>query len=317
LSRDLREYFLDRDRVLNLIDGEHRLPEPEQSVLRKAGAWLIVPLISSREIIGLSVLREQFVHENLIYDDYDLMKVLARQAAQSITNLKLSEELMEAREVAAVARISSFVIHDLKNLTTGLSLVVDNAQEHMGNPEFQKDVIRTIGNTLTKMKALMQRLRSIPEKSAMQAGVEDIDRLSRETVAELASTRAGTSIDYDGSPVFSRVDGEEIRKVIVNMVLNALEACGAQGAVTVRTGRENGGVCIRISDRGCGMTEDFVKDHLFKPFRTTKEKGLGIGLYQCKQIVEAHGGSIEVKSEAGKGTEFAVFLPAAEGEISS
>jgi signal transduction histidine kinase len=65
------------------------------------------------------------------------------------------------------------------------------------------------------------------------------------------------------------------------------------------------------------MTEDFVKDHLFKPFRTTKEKGLGIGLYQCKQIVEAHGGSIEVKSEEGKGTEFAVFLPAAEGEISS
>jgi putative PEP-CTERM system histidine kinase len=317
MSADLQQYFLERERVMNLIDGEHRLPETEQAILRKAGAWLIVPLISNRDIIGLVVLREQFVHEKLIYDDYDLMKVLARQAAQSITNLRLSEELMETREVAAVARISSFVIHDLKNLTTGLSLVVDNAQEHIGNPEFQQDAIRTIRNTLTKMKALMQRLRSIPEKSALAAGVEDIDRLSRETVTELTAQRPDAKITYEGSPAFSRVDGEEIRKVIVNIVQNALEACGQQGAVSVTARRENGGACIRVSDRGCGMTEDFVKDHLFKPFRTTKEKGLGIGLYQCKQIVEAHGGTIEVKSEAGKGTEFAVFLPAAEGEISS
>jgi putative PEP-CTERM system histidine kinase len=317
VSDDLRTYFVDRERVLNLSDEEYRFPEQELSVLRQAGAWLVVPLISNRIIAGLIVTRRQLVPETLIYDDYDLMKVLARQAAQAIANLRLSEELVETREMAAVARISSFVIHDLKNLTTGLSLVVDNAQEHIGDPEFQQDAIRTVKNTLAKMKNLIQRLRSIPEKHTLRTGAEDIDRLSRETVSELAAARPGTSIDYDGSPVFSRVDGEEIKKVIVNIVLNALEACGAKGTVMVRTGRENGGACIRVSDSGCGMTEDFVKDHLFKPFRTTKEKGLGIGLYQCKQIVEAHGGSIEVKSEEGKGTEFVVFLPAAEGEISS
>jgi putative PEP-CTERM system histidine kinase len=314
ISGDLRAYFVDRERVLNLSDAEYRLPDPDLSALRQAGAWLIIPLISNGSIVGLIVTRRQLVPETLIYDDYDLMKVLARQAAQAIANFRLSEELMETREMAAVARISSFVIHDLKNLTTSLSLIVDNAREHIANPEFQQDAIRTIRNTLEKMKVLIQRLRSVPEKQALRTGAEDIDRLSRETVAELAAQRPGTSIDYDGAPVFSRVDGEEIKKVIVNMVLNALEACGARGSVTVRTGRENGGVCIRVSDSGCGMTEDFVNNQLFKPFRTTKEKGLGIGLYQCKQIVEAHGGSIEVRSEEGKGTEFAVFLPAAEGE---
>jgi signal transduction histidine kinase len=146
------------------------------------------------------------------------------------------------------------------------------------------------------------------------AGVEDIDRLSRDTITELAKMRPGTRIEYDGSPVLSRVDGEEIRKVIVNLVQNALEASNQQGTVTIKTGKESDSVCIRVSDKGCGMTEDFVKGHLFKPFRTTKEKGLGIGLYQCKQIVEAHGGKIEVKSEINKGTEFAVFLPAADAD---
>jgi putative PEP-CTERM system histidine kinase len=314
ISDEMQAYFVNRERVLDLNDGECRLSAPEQAILRQAGVWMIVPLISNGAIVGLTVLREQIVPAKLMYDDYDLMKVLARQAAQAVTNLRLSEELVETRAMAAVARISSFVIHDLKNLTTGLSLVVDNAEEHMGNPDFQKDAVLTIRTTLAKMKGLMQRLRSIPEKSSLTAGVEDIDRLSREIVTELAKMRPGTRIEYDGSPVLSRVDGEEIRKVIVNLVQNALEAGGEQGTVMVRTGKENGGVCIRVSDTGCGMTEDFVKDHLFKPFRTTKEKGLGIGLYQCKQIVEAHGGTIEVRSEVGKGTEFAVFLPAADAD---
>ncbi len=317
ISEELRKYFVERERVLDIIDGEYRLSAQEQSIFSLAGAWLIVPMISNNAIIGLAVLREQLVPVKLIYDDYDLMKVLARQAAQAITELRLSEELMETRAMAAVARISSFVIHDLKNLTTGLSLVVDNAEEHIGNPEFQKDAVLTIRNTLSKMKGLMQRLKAIPEKNTLEAGVEDIDRLSRDTVTEIARMRPGTRIEYDGSPVLSRVDGDEIRKVIVNLVQNALEASNEQGTVMVRTGKENGGVCIRVSDNGCGMTEEFVKDQLFKPFRTTKEKGLGIGLYQCRQIVEAHGGKIEVKSEPGIGTEFAVFLPAAEADGSS
>jgi len=67
--------------------------------------------------------------------------------------------------------------------------------------------------------------------------------------------------------------------------------------------------CITVSDNGCGMSGEFIEKHLFKPFYTTKKKGLGIGLYQCKSIVEAHGGSIKVKSKEGMGTDFTVYLP--------
>jgi len=257
------------------------------------------------------MIREQIVHEMLIYDDFDLMKVLARQAAQAITNLKLSEEVIEMRAMAAVSKVSTFVIHDLKNLTTSLSLCMDNAEEHIGNPDFQKDAISTIRNSLFKMKSLMHRLKSIPEKITLYTEVKDIDNLSSEVVAEFVKLKP-KRVMYTGEPVFSRVDAEEIRKVIINLIQNALEASSDDRSVTVETYRENGSVCIRVSDTGIGMTEDYVKNHLFRPFRTTKETGLGIGLYQCRQIVEAHDGKIKVMSDIGKGTVFTIYLPIAE-----
>jgi putative PEP-CTERM system histidine kinase len=311
ISGELYKYFAQRERVLNLTDGEFPLSPSELSTFSQAGAWLVIPLISNNKVIGLAMFREQIVREMLIYDDFDLMKVLARQAAQAITNLRLSEEIIEMRAMAAVSKVSTFVIHDLKNLTTSLSLCLDNAEEYIGNPDFQKDFISTIGNSLFKMKSLMQRLKAIPEKIMLDSGVKNIDRLSKDVVAEFVKLRPKRVL-YKGEPVFSRVDGEEIKKVIVNLVQNALEASPEQGTVMVETGKENGSVCIRVSDTGIGMTEDYLKNHLFRPFRTTKETGLGIGLYQCRQIVEAHEGKIDVKSEIGKGTVFTIYLPIAE-----
>ncbi len=315
ISPALRDYFTNRERVLNLDDGEYDLSAHERQQFREAGASMAVPMISNGKIEGIMVFGEQLVPEKLTYEDYDLMKVMARQAAQAITNLRLSEELMETRSMAAVAKISSFVIHDLKNLTTSLSLVVDNAQEHIGNPEFQMDAITTIKGTLIKMRVLMQRLKSIPEKFVLDQRPEDIDHLSRKTVAELSKAWPPGSLVYDGSAVYSCVDREEIKKVIVNLVQNAREASSESGTVTVETYKDNGRACIRITDHGVGMDEDFRNNQLFKPFRTTKEKGLGIGLYQCRQIVEAHNGRIDVESQIGKGSVFTIVLPGAEQEM--
>jgi len=317
ISEEVSSYFVKRERVLHLTDGECRISSSDAAVFRQMEAWLVVPLISGSKVEGLAVLQKQLVPELLIYDDYDLMKVLARQAAQAITNLRLSEEIMEMRAMAAVSRISAFVIHDLKNLTTSLSLVVDNAEEYIENPHFQQDAIKTIRNTLLKMKALMQRLKSIPEKTVLETKIENIDRLSRATVAEFAKSKSGKRIVYNGSPVFSCVDGDDIKKVVFNLIQNALEASDEKESIDVRTFKENGRVCIRVSDSGEGMSDDFIKNQLFRPFRTTKEKGLGIGLFQCKQIVEAHDGSVEVKSDPGKGSTFSVYLTAADEEDGS
>ncbi len=313
VSENLHSYFLKQERVLDLTDEEHPLSPKERETMQHGGTWLIVPLISNNRIEGLVALSGRVMPERLNYDDYDLMKVLARQAAQAITNLRLSEEVLEMRAMAAVSRISTFVIHDLKNLTTGLSLVVDNAEEHIGNPDFQQDAIKTIKNTLDKMKDLIQRLRAIPERIAIRSGVEDVDRLCRAVVHEMVKLRQGKiRLAYEGSQAYTSIDAEEIKKVVHNLIQNAVEACDNKGSVMVEAGEEQGKAFIRISDTGKGMTDDFMKHQLFKPFSTTKEKGLGIGLYQCRQIVAAHNGRIDVQSEVNKGTTFIVLLPLAE-----
>jgi len=312
VSPGLISYFEKHGRVFNPLDVEY-IPTPEEALFaRKTGARLIVPLLGNGGLAGFVVLGEQLASERFIYEDYDLMKTFARQASLAILNFKLLEELAETREVAAVARISSFVIHDLKNLTSNLSLLLDNAENYMGDPEFQNDMIETIKNTLNKMKNLIQRLKTIPEKRILNIELADIHLLIRELVEEVAKTRQGVNIIYHGSSVISMVDAEEVKKVILNLILNAFDAIGEKGIIKVETGMDGEHTYIKVNDNGCGMKKEFIENYLFKPFRTTKEKGLGIGLYQCKQIVEAHGGRIEVESEVKNGSVFTVYLPLAK-----
>ncbi len=309
LSPALVAYFMDRNRVMSPDDGEYLPDQEELSFVRRTGASLLVPLIASESIEGVVVFGEQMCREELIFEDYDLMKTIARQAALAVVNFRLSEELAQTREIAAVAKISSFVIHDLKNLAYSLSLLLENTDEYMEEPEFQKDMVETIRNTVTKMKNLIQTLKEVPEKDMLNRAPADISLLVKSTLEELKKLRKNLDVDYHGVSVLSMVDAEEIKKVILNLLINASDALAGNGVIKVETGISSENSYIRVEDRGCGMTDEFVGNHLFKPFRTTKKKGLGIGLYQCKQIVDAHDGRIEVLSKSGEGAVFTVFLP--------
>ena len=308
-SEALISYFRDRFRVLNPLDGEYTPDADESLFIRRTGARLLVPLVNNRNVEGIVVFGEQLVEENFIYEDFDLMKTIARHAALALLDFRLSEELAETREVAAVAKVSSFVIHDLKNLTSTLSLMLDNAKDYLDEPEFQKEMIESIENTLAKMKRLIQRLKNVPKKQQLELRQLDLDSVARRTVEEIVKARPEARIEYRGVPVSAMLDEEEIRKVILNMVLNAVEAVGDDGRIRVETGCNGNTAYVRVEDNGPGMTAEFMNNHLFRPFRTTKKKGLGIGLYQCRQIVEAHDGMIEVESEAGRGSVFTVRLP--------
>lgn len=314
ISPGLLSYFVERGRVFNPFDGEYNPTSEESSFVYETDAKLIVPLINNEVVTGVVVLGEHLAPEKLTYEDYDLMKTLARQATLAILNFKLSEELAETREVAAVAKISSFVIHDLKNLATNLSLVLDNAKNYIGDPEFQNDMIDTVKSTLNKMKGLIQELKRLPEKSTLHSELTDVHLLTKTVVEEIKGARERANIIYRGSSVMSIVDREEIKKVILNIILNALDAIEESGLIEIDTGVDKENIYIRVKDNGCGMGKEFIVNQLFKPFRTTKKKGLGIGLYQCKQIVTAHGGRIDVESEVRNGSVFTVYLPFAKEE---
>lgn len=309
LSSGLLGYFSETGRVMNPADGEYTPTADESAFIREAGAWLLVPLLAGDRLEAFVVFGAQLAPEKLTYEDFDLMKVLGRQAVLSLRNYQLAEELADAREMAAVAKVSSFVIHDLKNLAYTFSLMMENAGEHIAEPEFQRDLVRSIQGTVGKMNALIGKLKALPEKTELKREPVDLARLSREVLVEVQVLRKAISFEADYAGAEASGDAQEIRKVVLNLLLNACDAVGEKGNVRLKTGRRDGEVLASVEDNGHGMSEAFMQGQLFRPFRTTKEKGLGIGLYQCKQIAEALGGRIEVQSREGKGTVFTLVLP--------
>ena len=241
--------------------------------------------------------------ETFTYEDYDLLRVLARQTTSAITTRRLSEELAATRELAAMGKVSAFVMHDLKNQVSSLSLMVENAADYIEDPEFQEDMLETLAGTIDKMKKLIARLKNLREEPELK--FTDVDLLK---IAEGAIRNFERQVRLVAEgPVLVRADGEEIGNVLLNLILNAFEASPENRPVTLEVGLETDGKAfLKIADQGCGMSVDFIENRLFKPFATTKKKGLGIGLYQCKQIIEGHGGIIEVESEPGVGTTFRI-----------
>lgn len=296
-----RNWVYDRRRGPDEVIAENR------ALLDREEIHFVVPLKIDERLEGLVLLGAPIdPAEVFFFEDYKLMKALAAQAAVVLNNQWLVEQLAGTRELAAIGKVSAFVMHDLKNTVSNLALVVVNAREHLGDPEFQQDMLETLDNSVGRMKGLIERLKNFEPKSQLDLRPCDLLEVAEQTLADLT----GSDLTLRGEPVIGLADRAEIGRVVLNLALNALEAGNGSGPVIIEVGAA-GPAFIRCRDQGCGMPESFIRERLFRPFETTKSKGFGIGLYQCRQIVEAHGGRIEVSSKAGAGTEFTVWLPLA------
>lgn len=276
-----------------------------QAFFDETDAHFIIPLSMNKTVEGFIVLgRPHSPEEIYTYEDLDLMRTLAKQASSALLNLRLSDQLSRSRELAAIGTVSTFIMHDLKNLVSAVSLLLENAQEHINVPEFQNDLLMSLGNTVIKMRAIIARLKNLPDKNTLQLTNVNLLQMVHETAAMVT----GRSLEVIGTAVIAEADREELQKVTLNLMLNAVEASEDNTPVKVEVG-ENGSPFIRIKDEGCGIPSAFIQHVLFKPFTSTKTHGMGIGLYQSRQIIEAHGGRIEVESSIDHGSEFTVWLP--------
>lgn len=274
-------------------------------------ADLLVPLKLGKNHIGFLTLGKIQTGEAYIEEDYKLLQSVAAHAASAIHTARLFDEQLVSRELKTFHRLSSFIMHDLKNAASMLSMVVQNAKKHLCDPEFQKEALETISKAVARMEKMIINLSALPNELVLQKQDIDLNELIKQTIDGFSSNGFHEmSIEKRlGEVPLVRADAEEIRKVIYNLILNAGEALNGAGLITVATLVSDDRVVVNVSDTGPGMSAEFIEKSLFKPFKSTKQRGLGIGMYQCKTIIEAHGGRIEVQSKLGEGTTFSVYLP--------
>jgi len=306
----LLNFLRDTQWILNVHDPKCKaVVDVSVDFLEENKAFLVIPLLHRDKLVGFIILREAHTEIECNYEDYDLLKTFARQAAAAILNARMSEELVEAKEMEAIGRLSSFVIHDLKNASSMLTMLAQNAEEHMDNPDFQKDAIKSIVNTSEKIKGITMKLKNLPRKSKIVLDFHDLGMCVQGAISEFSVLGKASLAFKEDEQVKTKFDRAEMRKVVVNLIMNALDATDHSGKVEVEVGKVNNIPFIKVTDNGCGMSREFIEKHLFRPFHTSKKKGLGIGLYQCKTIIEEHSGKIRVVSQEGKGTEFIIYLP--------
>ena len=270
-------------------------------------AWLVVPLLQSAQLLGFVVLAVPRTAIVIDWEVRDLLKTASRQATSFLAQLQASESLLEARKFDAFNRMSAFVVHDLKNLIAQLSLMLKNAKRHSSNPEFQADMLETVEHAVARMNGLMLQLRTDAHPVDTRRPV-NLEAVVRRICA--AKSGAGVSLSLElesGVSAFAHED--RLEHVIGHLVQNAIDASVPQASVRVSVARDANFVNVIVADSGVGMTGEFIRDRLFKPFQTTKATGMGIGVYESSQYVGSVGGELLVDSHPGAGTRVTVRLP--------
>ncbi len=268
-----------------------------------------VPLRAGDQSLGALILADRVNGANYTAEQLQLLQCIADQMTSVLLNLRLANEVARAREMDAFRTMSAFFVHDLKNTAATLNLMLKNLPVHFDDPAFREDALRGIANTARRIDTMIARLSALRQGPSFHPVEADLNQLVSEVLDRLDGLpQAELTKELQPLPVML-ADREQIQSVVTNLVLNARDALGPGGRIHVRTEQVGGSVVLTVMDNGCGMSEGFLDDCLFRPFQSTKKEGLGIGMFQSRLIVEAHGGSIRVESEVGKGSTFQVSLP--------
>jgi putative PEP-CTERM system histidine kinase len=312
VNGELPRFLAESGWVINLEEyrsfptryAEFRLP---QWVSETNNSWLIVPLVGRTGLVGFVVLCTARTKLEVNWEVNDLLKTAGRQAASYLGQMQATEALLEARKFDAFNRMSAFVVHDLKNIVAQLSLMLKNSERHKDNPEFQQDMLMTVTHAVDRMKQLMMQLREGTTPVDAPRGVDLVEIVRR---IQRAKSGQGRVVDLNVEDrVMAMGHEDRVERVIGHIVQNAIDATDRTGRVWVKVERHGEQAMVEIGDTGHGMTPEFMRERLFKPFQTTKQAGMGIGAYESHQYVQELGGRILVDSTPKVGTRVRVLLP--------
>ncbi len=314
-SRRLIELFEHHEWVLDLGD----LPPAAQPVIdecadlfRLPGIRFLVPLMTESRLFGLAALSQPHAPLTLDWEDYDVLKLIARQGAGFIALREAERELAEADKLTSFSQVSAFIVHDVKTISAQLSLLLENAQKHKSNPAFVDDMLRTVDNAVQRMHKLLDQFRN-GEGGARDEVVQLHEELPR-LVSSFGRQQPAPELELPDDGVAVAGDASQLRSALGHLIQNAIDAASshaaASPAVQVRLRRADPWAEVCIEDSGPGMQPEFVENSLFQPFASTKGvAGMGVGAYQARSYVRSLGGDIIVDSRPGAGSLFTVRLP--------
>ncbi len=272
--------------------------------------WALVPLAHFERLVGVIVLARPRMERRLDWEDFDLLRVVGQQLASYLSEQAGQQALMDASRFDDFNRRMAFVMHDIKNLASQMSLLAANAEKHAENPAFRADMLVTLRNSADKLSALLARLGRYGSGPVNDLRKIDLAVLARQVVDRfrpvhnVALTRE-TSIHVIGNP-------EALEQTLVHLVQNAIDASEPDSPVYLDVTAEGLHGMVEVIDSGCGMSPEFVRTGLFKPFVSSKSGGFGIGAFEARELVKAMGGRVMVESREGLGTRFSVVLPLAD-----
>ena len=273
-------------------------------------AWLLIPLTAVDDLVGFVALSEPRTPIDVNWEVRDLLKSAGRQAASYLAQVQASEALLEAGKFDAFNKMSAFVVHDLKNLASQLTLLLRNAERHGDNPEFRQDMLLTVRHVAERMTALLAQLRAGTVPVANPAPVELGAVLRR--VAEGRGARTPAVVIDAPARIYALGHDDRLERVISHLVQNAQDATRDGSAVEVTVSEAGGYARVEVVDRGVGMSPEFIRDRLFKPFQRLHSmgefEGNGIGLSTVQRIVSRHGGWISGEGRPGEGATFRFTL---------
>lgn len=301
-------------RVWSEVEASGRILElpGREELLGDGRLWAGVPLIHNGRMAGLVLLAAPEGRRALDWEDFDLLRTAGRQAASSLAEAHGQQALMNAQRFEEFNRRFAFILHDVKNLVSQLSLLSRNAERHADNPEFRADMIATLKGSVGKMNELLARLS--PEARGAEAAARAFSLLPMLT-SVVADKRRSHEVRLLGqASAVVAGDPAGLEQAVAHLLQNAIDASPAHEPVTVRVVARGGLVTVEIADRGIGMDGEFVRSRLFQPFASTKAEGFGIGAYEARSLVQAMGGRLSVESQPGEGTCFTIALPAARIE---
>jgi putative PEP-CTERM system histidine kinase len=305
------------DRIVELAAaGEaERRPDSLPEWLRDwPPAWLVVPLVHRSELIGFVVLTRPWLSLTLQQEDEELLLMVASHAASYIGEERSTRALEQAKRFEELSRGMAFIAHDLRNVANDLDLMLDNARKHLHKPEFQRDLVLSMGDSVERMKGLLDRLSGSADRSSERVAT-DLVKLVRDAVTTRFSERPVVRMELDEEgPLFVAGGADRLTAITGHLVRNAIEAAGPDGHVTLRVCPDRGGALFEVADDGPGMAPEFLKERLQHPLPSGKRGGFGIGLYECRELARQLGGRLEVESEPGRGTKARIWLPLLESE---